>query len=62
MNITKAKEILGEKFAFTSEFANKEKNPLHPHAADPNEYIQGLNLASQKMEGAFFDAFIFQKQ
>jgi ubiquinone/menaquinone biosynthesis C-methylase UbiE len=40
----------------------KEKNPSHPDAADPNEYIQGLNLASQKMEGAFFDAFIFQKQ
>jgi len=38
----------------------KEKKPSHPDAADPNEYVQGLNLASQKMEGAFFDAFIFQ--
>jgi len=39
----------------------KKKKPSHPDAADPNEYIQGLNLASQKMEGAFFDAFIFEK-
>ncbi len=38
----------------------KEKTPSHPDAADPNEYVQGLNLASQKVEGAFFDAFIFQ--
>ncbi|MGD2150271.1 MAG: class I SAM-dependent methyltransferase [Desulfobacterales bacterium] len=40
----------------------KEKKPSHPDAADPNEFVRGLNLTSQKMEGAFFDAFIFQKQ
>ena len=40
----------------------KEKKPSHPDAADPNKYIQGLNLTSRKMEGPFFDAFIFQKQ
>ena len=40
----------------------KKKKPSHPEAADPNEYIQGLSLASKKTEGAFFDAFIFRKQ
>jgi len=40
----------------------REKYPSHSDAADPYEYVQGLNLASQKTEGAFFDAFIFQKQ
>ena len=40
----------------------KKKKPSHPDAADPNECVQGLNLASQKMEGVFFDAFIFQKR
>jgi ubiquinone/menaquinone biosynthesis C-methylase UbiE len=40
----------------------KEKKPSHPDAADPNKYVQGLHLTSQKMEGDFFDAFIFQKQ
>jgi SAM-dependent methyltransferase len=38
----------------------KEFDPAHPEAADPNEYSQGLNLASKKIEGTF-DAFIFQK-
>jgi ubiquinone/menaquinone biosynthesis C-methylase UbiE len=38
----------------------KERHPSHGDAADPNEYVQGLNLVSRKMEGAFFDAFIFQ--
>jgi ubiquinone/menaquinone biosynthesis C-methylase UbiE len=40
----------------------REKHPSHCDAADPNEYIQGLNLTSRKMEGAFFDAFIFQNK
>ena len=40
----------------------REKHPSHGDAADPNEYIQGLNLASRKVEGTFFDAFIFRKQ
>jgi len=39
----------------------KELDPSHPEAADPNEYTQGLNLESQKIEGNLFDAFIFQK-
>ena len=38
----------------------RERHPSHGDAADPIKYAQGLNLASQKMEGAFFDAFIFQ--
>jgi len=40
----------------------KERHPSHGDAADPYEYVQGLNLASRKMEGAFFDAFLFRKQ
>ncbi|MBW2248789.1 MAG: class I SAM-dependent methyltransferase, partial [Deltaproteobacteria bacterium] len=40
----------------------KERHHSHSDAADPYEYVQGLNLASQKTEGAFFDAFIFRKQ
>jgi ubiquinone/menaquinone biosynthesis C-methylase UbiE len=40
----------------------RERHPSHGDAADPYEYVQGLNLASRKMEGAFFDAFIFRKQ
>jgi len=40
----------------------REKHPSHCDSADPYKYVQGLNLASQKMEGAFFDAFIFRKQ
>ena len=40
----------------------RERHPSHGDAADPYEYVQGLNLASRKMEGAFFDAFLFRKQ
>ena len=40
----------------------KERHPSHGDAADPYEYVQGLKLASRKMEGALFDAFIFHKQ
>ena len=40
----------------------RERHPSHGDAADPIKYAQGLNLASQKMEGAFFDAFLFRKQ
>ena len=39
----------------------KELDPSHPEAADPNEYAQGLNLESQKIEGTLFDAFLFKK-
>ena len=39
----------------------KELDPTHPEAADPNEYAQGLNLVSQKIEGTLFDAFVFHK-
>ena len=39
----------------------KELDPSHPDTADPNEYAQGLNVESQKIEGTLFDAFIFQK-
>jgi len=40
----------------------KDNDALHPSAANPEEYIQGIHLASKKIEGDFFDAFIFQKQ
>ena len=39
----------------------KELDPSHPGAADPNEQARGLDLESQKIEGSFFDAFIFRK-
>ena len=39
-----------------------ELDPTHPEAADPNMYVQGLNLTSQKIEGTLFSAFIFRKQ
>ena len=39
----------------------RESDASHPDAADPNEYIQGLNLTSRKIEGSNFDAFVFQK-
>lgn len=39
----------------------RELDPTHPEAANPNEYVRGLNLGSQKIEGSLFDAFIFQK-
>lgn len=39
----------------------KELDPSHPDGADPSEYIQGLNLSSQKIDGKLFDAFIFKK-
>jgi SAM-dependent methyltransferase len=39
----------------------RELDPTHPEAADPNEYARGLDLASQKIEGARFDAFVFRK-
>jgi len=40
----------------------KDSDASHPNAANPEEYIQGIHLASKRMEGEFFDAFIFQKQ
>ena len=39
----------------------REGDASHPDAADPNKYIQGLNLTSRKIEGSNFDAFVFQK-
>lgn len=39
----------------------RESDASHPDAADPNQYIQGLNLTSRKIEGSNFDAFVFQK-
>jgi len=39
----------------------KQLDPSHPEAADPSEYIQGLNLSSQKIAGNLFDAFILKK-
>jgi ubiquinone/menaquinone biosynthesis C-methylase UbiE len=38
----------------------RESDPSHPDAADPNNYNQNLNLASRKIEGSNFCAFIFQ--
>jgi ubiquinone/menaquinone biosynthesis C-methylase UbiE len=40
----------------------KEHNPSHPEPADPSKYVQGLSLYLQKIEGSFFDSFIFQKK
>ena len=40
----------------------REGDASHPDAADPNKYIQGLNLTSRKIEGSNFDAFVFQKR
>lgn len=39
----------------------RERDATHPDAADPNLYIQGLNLRSRKIAGRNFDAFVFQK-
>jgi len=39
----------------------RESDASHPDAADPNKYIQGLNLTFRKIEGSNFDAFVFQK-
>jgi len=39
----------------------RETDPSHPDAADPNLYIQDLNLSSRKIMGSNFDAFVFQK-
>jgi len=38
----------------------KKTDPSHPEAADPNEYLQGLNLTSRKIEGSNFDAFVIE--
>jgi ubiquinone/menaquinone biosynthesis C-methylase UbiE len=40
----------------------RETDASHPDSADPNKYIQGLNVTSRKIEGSYFDAFVFQKQ
>jgi ubiquinone/menaquinone biosynthesis C-methylase UbiE len=38
----------------------RESDALHPDAADPDEYIKGLNLTSRKIEGSNFDAFVLK--
>ena len=40
----------------------KQHDPSHPEPADPNKYIEGLRLSPEKMEGSFFDSFIFRKE
>ena len=47
MQYYKAKEILGDKFRF--------------HAADPTDYISGLDLKSRRIDGVNFNAFLFRK-
>jgi len=39
----------------------RERDAAHPDAADPAQYIRGLDLTSRKIAGRNFDAFIFQK-
>jgi len=38
----------------------KEMDPTHPEAADPNEYLKNFNLASRKIEGLNFDAYVIE--
>ncbi len=38
-----------------------ELDPSHPDPADPSAYVQGMNLELEKIEGIFFDTFIFKK-
>ncbi len=39
----------------------KELDPTHPEGADPTENAGHLPLASRKIEGGMFDAYIFEK-
>lgn len=36
----------------------KKTDPSHPEAADPNDYLQELNLIARKIDGSNFDAFV----
>lgn len=38
----------------------KKTDPSHPEAADPSEYLHGLNLTSRKIEGSNFDDFVIE--
>jgi len=40
----------------------QKSDPSHPEAADPNEYLQGLNLTSRKIKGSNFDAFVIEME
>ena len=40
----------------------RESDASHPDAADPNKYINNLNLIARKIEGSNFDAFIFRRR
>ena len=39
----------------------KKTDPTHPEAADPNDYLHGINLTSRKIEGLNFDAFVIDR-
>lgn len=39
----------------------KETDPTHPESADPNDYLQGVNLKFRKIEGSNFDAFVIER-
>ena len=38
------------------------KEPTHPDAAAPDKYARGMDLASHKISGSNFDAFVYRKQ
>ena len=38
------------------------KEPTHPDAAAPDKYAQGMDLASHRISGSNFDAFVYRKQ
>lgn len=38
----------------------REKDPTHPDAADPDQYVNSVNTVSRKIEGIHFNAFIFK--
>jgi ubiquinone/menaquinone biosynthesis C-methylase UbiE len=40
----------------------READPSHSDAADPNDYVQGVHLVSQKISGKLFDIFVFKKE
>jgi ubiquinone/menaquinone biosynthesis C-methylase UbiE len=39
----------------------RERDPSHPEAADPVDYIQTFDLAPRIISGVHFDAFVLQK-
>jgi len=40
----------------------REKNPFHPDAADPGEYVKGLHLEETRKSSEFFNAFMLKKR